>query len=193
MATQDSRIRIKRATTGGDVPTVPASTDHTDGTWTAFDVYVGELFMNTQDSTLWARTDNGVRCFYGHARLELTSAQVKALYTTPQQFNLTVPTGFIPNIIGDIWLMSTYGTAAYATNTSLRIRSVGGSQNYVSAVNVLAFSADVLIPLTKNAVTSGKGFETGADLEVYVPVGNPTAGDSDVVIFFDYVLTDTTS
>lgn len=193
MATQDSRIRIKRSTTTGEVPTVAPSTNHTDGTWDALDVYVGELFMNTQDSTLWARTDNGVRCFYGHARLELTSAQVKALYTTPQQFGLPVPAGFIPNIIGDIWLMSTYGTAAYATNTSLRIRSVGGSQNYVSAVNVLAFSADVLIPLTKNAVTSGKGFETGADLEVYVPVGNPTAGDSDVVIFFDYVLTDTTS
>lgn len=193
MATQDSRIRIKRSTTTGEVPTVAPSTNHTDGTWDALDVYVGELFMNTQDSTLWARTDNGVRCFYGHARLELTPAQVKALNTTPQQFNLTVPAGFIPNIIGDIWLMSTYGKAAYATNTSLRIRSVGGSQNYVSAVNALAFSADVLIPLTKNAVTSGKGFETGADLEVYVPVGNPTAGDSDVVIFFDYVLTDTTS
>lgn len=193
MATQDSRIRIKRSTTTGEVPTVAPSTDHTDGTWDALDVYVGELFMNTQDSTLWARTDNGVRCFYGHARLELTAAQVKALYTTPQQFGLTVPTGFIPNIIGDIWLGATYGSAAYATNTSLRIRSVGGSQNYVSAVNALAFSADVLIPLTKNAVTSGKGFETGADLEIYVPVGNPTAGDSDVVIFFDYVLTDTTS
>lgn len=193
MATQDSRIRIKRSTTTGEAPTVAPSTDHTDGTWDALDVYVGELFMNTQDSTLWARTDNGVRCFYGHARLELTSAQVLALNTTPQQFGLTVPTGFIPNIIGDIWLMSTYVSAPYATNTSLRIRSVGGSQNYVSAVNALAFSADVLIPLTKNSVTSGKGFETGADLEVYVPVGNPTAGDSDVVIFFDYVLTDTTS
>lgn len=118
----------------------------------------------------------------------IPSAEVLTMNTTPVALGLNVPTGYFPNIVGDIWLGATYGSAAYATNTSLRIRSVGGSQNYVSAVNALAFSADVLIPLTKNAVTSGKGFELGADLEVYVPSGNPTAGDSDITIYGQYTL-----
>lgn len=118
----------------------------------------------------------------------ITSAEILTMDATPVALGLNVPTGFFPNIVGDIWLYSDYAGVAYATNTSMRIRSVGGSQNYISAVNVLAFSADVLIPLTKNAVTSGKGFETGADLEAYVPSGAPTAGTSDITIYGQYTL-----
>ena len=118
----------------------------------------------------------------------IPTADVLTLNATPVALGLSVPANYFPNIVGDIWLGAIYGSATYATNTSLRIRSVGGSQNYVSAVNALAFSADCRIPLTKNAVTSGKGFETGADLEIYVPAGNPTAGDSDITIYGQYTL-----
>ena len=45
MATQDSRIKIKRSTITATVPTVPSSNDHTDGTWIATDIYKGELFF----------------------------------------------------------------------------------------------------------------------------------------------------
>ena len=143
--------------------------------------YTGQI---DPDTLMAARSQTAV---YSFSKV-ISSAEILAMNTTPIALGLTVPMGYFPNIVGDIWLGATYGSVAYATNTSLRIRSVGGSQNYVSAVNALAFSADVLIPLTKNAVTSGKGFETGADLEIYVPVGNPTAGDSDIVIYGQYTL-----
>ena len=62
MATQDSRIKIKRSTVTATVPTVPSSNDHTDGTWIATDIYKGELFYNQADNCLWTRSDNGVEC-----------------------------------------------------------------------------------------------------------------------------------
>ena len=46
MSTQDSRIKIKRSTVTGTVPTVGPSTDHTQPSpaWSATDIYKGELF-----------------------------------------------------------------------------------------------------------------------------------------------------
>lgn len=60
MATQDSRILIKRSTTTGVVPTIPPSNDHTDGTWIATDIYKGELFFNQADGIMFSRDDSGI-------------------------------------------------------------------------------------------------------------------------------------
>jgi len=190
MADQDSRIRIKRSTTTGQVPTVAPSTDHTDGTWDALDVYVGELFLNTVDDRLFVRTDNGIIDVNAlrYVRLEIPSTEILSMYTTPKQFGLNVPSGYAAVPVGDIYMGATYAGVAYATNTSLRIRSVGGSNNFVSAVNALAFSADVFIPLAANAVSSGKAVIDGADWEIYVPAGAPSAGTSDIVIYAGYRL-----
>jgi len=190
MANQDSRIRIKRSTTTGEVPTVAPSTDHTDGTWDALDVYVGEQFLNTADDRLWVRTDNGIIEVntVKSVRLEIPSAEILNMYATPKQFGLNVPTGYAAVPVGDIYMGATYAGVAYATNTSLRIRSVGGANNFVSAVNALAFSADVFIPLTANAVSSGKAVVGDTDWEVYVPAGDPTAGTSNIVIYASYRL-----
>ena len=49
----DAKIKIKRSTTTGEVPTIGPSGDHTDGTWSATDIYEGELFLNTVDRKLW--------------------------------------------------------------------------------------------------------------------------------------------
>jgi hypothetical protein len=62
MATQDSRIKLKRSTVTATVPTVPSSNDHTDGTWIATDIYKGELFYNQADGVLWTRGDSGIEC-----------------------------------------------------------------------------------------------------------------------------------
>jgi hypothetical protein len=79
MATQDSRIKIKRSTITATVPTVPSSNDHTDGTWIATDIYKGELFFNQADGVLWSRDDNGVTCLGGSASLTIASADVLTL------------------------------------------------------------------------------------------------------------------
>lgn len=59
--TQDTRIKWKRSTIAGTVPTVAPSTSHLDGTWTATDLYIGEAFLNTNDYKAWLRFAGGIR------------------------------------------------------------------------------------------------------------------------------------
>ena len=44
MANETRRIIIKK---GAGTPTIPSSSDHTDGTWLATDIYEGELYLDT--------------------------------------------------------------------------------------------------------------------------------------------------
>ena len=44
MANETRRIIIKK---GAGTPTIPSSSDHTDGTWLASDIYEGELYLDT--------------------------------------------------------------------------------------------------------------------------------------------------
>ena len=60
MNIQDSRILIKRSTITGVTPTIPTSSDHTDGSWITTDIYKGELFINMADSRVWTRVDSGI-------------------------------------------------------------------------------------------------------------------------------------
>lgn len=60
MATIHSRILIKRSTTPGELPTVPVSNDHTDGTWVPTDIYEGEIFINIPDDKVYTRVDSGI-------------------------------------------------------------------------------------------------------------------------------------
>ncbi len=55
-----SRIVVKRSTTPGEVATIAPSDDHTDGTWSATDIYKGELFVNLVDGRVQTRTDSGI-------------------------------------------------------------------------------------------------------------------------------------
>ena len=58
---QYSRILTKRSSLSGVTPTInTGSTDHTDGTWAATDLYEGELYVNTKDDLMWIRTSNGI-------------------------------------------------------------------------------------------------------------------------------------
>lgn len=57
---QNARIQFKYSTLSGVTPTIAPSTDHTDGSWTSTDLYVGEFMLNAYDDTLWIRTLNGI-------------------------------------------------------------------------------------------------------------------------------------
>lgn len=58
---QYSRILLKRSSVTGATPTInTGSTDHTDGTWIATDIYPGEMFLNMADDLMWVRTSNGI-------------------------------------------------------------------------------------------------------------------------------------
>ncbi len=51
--TLDAKMKIKRSTVTGEVPAIGPSADHTDGSWSATDIYSGELFLNETDARLW--------------------------------------------------------------------------------------------------------------------------------------------
>ncbi len=57
---QYSRIINHRLSTSGRAFTIPTSNDHTDETWLASDLYVGELGINITDDTIFMRTNNGI-------------------------------------------------------------------------------------------------------------------------------------
>lgn len=122
------------------------------------------------------------------ATLTIPTAQVLTAFTTPIPFGITVPTGFIPVLVSEPFLSATYGTATYATNIGLRIRSIGGSVDITSDATALGFAANIQRTLTPQTPTSGIRYLDGTDLEVYVPTADPTTGDSDITVTAFYML-----
>jgi hypothetical protein len=57
----DARILLKRSTTAGVTPTIPASATHTDGSWVNTDIYSGEVFLNTVDQRIFVRTGANIK------------------------------------------------------------------------------------------------------------------------------------
>ena len=69
MSSQTRRILIKKGTS---IATIPASNDHTDGTWLSTDLYVGEFYMNTTNGKIYTRTTSGIsEVIYAVADFEL--------------------------------------------------------------------------------------------------------------------------
>lgn len=59
------RLVQKYSTISGVTPTIPPSQDHSDGTWSDTDLYIGEFFMNVSDNLLWYRTIDGIHLISG--------------------------------------------------------------------------------------------------------------------------------
>ena len=57
----DAKQVQKRSSVALEVPTVPASNDHTDGSWTAKDIYSGEFFLNETDEKLYIRVLGAIK------------------------------------------------------------------------------------------------------------------------------------
>ena len=172
MATQDSRIKIKRSTVTATVPTVPSSNDHTDGTWIATDIYKGELFFNQADGVLWSRDDNGVTCLGGSASLTIVGAV----------------SGYAIEVVSASVKID-FNSAAYATNTDINVVCSGATQSQFKD-NVLAASVSTVRKLLPTSGLSATDTQliSNASLLVSVGSGNPTAGDSDITVFVNYRL-----
>ena len=64
MLKSNERFINHRFDTPGIIPTIPASYDHTDNTWLATDIYVGEFAMNINDNKVWWRSEDGIHLLY---------------------------------------------------------------------------------------------------------------------------------
>jgi hypothetical protein len=186
MATQDSRIKLKRSTVNSTVPTVPSSNDHTDGTWIATDIYKGELFYNQADGVLWTRGDSGIECIQGTAKLTIATADVLHLNTTPIEIVAAPGAGYAIEVISASMKM-VYVSATYATNTSLELITAGATNSQASTVikNSASTIRRFADATTLSSATATQLVENAA-LNVTVASGDPTAGDSDITIYVTY-------
>ena len=186
MATQDSRIKLKRSTVNSTVPTVPSSNDHTDGTWIATDIYKGELFYNQADGVLWTRGDSGIECIQGTAKLTIATADVLQLNTTPIEIVAAPGAGYAIEVISASMKM-VYVSATYATNTSLELITAGATNSQASTV--IKNSASTIrrfADATTLASATATQLVENAALNVTVASGDPTAGDSDITVYVTY-------
>lgn len=192
MATQDSRIRIKRSTVAGATPTVAPSSDHTDGTWSVNDIYIGELYLNDTDQRLFVRTTGGVvEIATGggelkQAQITLTSAQVLALNSTPIVIVSGITGKEIQVINASIHLK--YNTTAYATNTNMVLKASSAAAADIQARVGINETTDSLGSF--DILSTNLNIVTGDALVVSVDGGDPTAGDSDIVVDVLYRITD---
>ena len=186
MATQDSRIKLKRSTVNSTVPTVPSSNDHTDGTWIATDIYKGELFYNQADGVLWTRGDSSIECIQGTAKLTIATADVLHLNTTPIEIVAAPGAGYAIEVISASMKM-VYNSATYATNTSLELITAGATNSQASTV--IKNSASTIrrfADATTLASATATQLVENAALNVTVASGDPTAGDSDITVYVTY-------
>lgn len=187
MSTQDSRIKIKRSTVTGTAPTVGPSTDHTQPSpaWSATDIYKGELFYNQADGVLWTRSDSGIDCIQGTAKVVIPTAQVLTLNSVPVQIVAAPGSGYAIEVVSGMVSIA-YSTVTYATNTTIGIISAGAddSQYELDFLAATITKKNVLSPnLSSNNKT--QMLENTA-LNVTVQTGNPTAGDSEITVYLNY-------
>jgi hypothetical protein len=189
MATQDSRIKIKRSTVSGTVPTVAPSDDHTQPTpaWTATDIYKGELFINQADNVVWSRGDDGVFCIGGSAELTIASADVLTLNSTPLTV-VSAVSGYAIEVVSASVKID-FNTTAYATNTFIQL-IVNGATTAQYGAGILNATVATTKKLPEISTTSATTTQliTNADLQVSTLTGDPTTGDSDVTVYVNYRL-----
>jgi len=187
MATQDSRIKLKRSTVNSTVPTVPSSNDHTDGTWIATDIYKGELFYNQADGVLWTRGDSGIECIQGTAKLTIASADVLTLNTTPIEIVAAPGAGYAIEVIS-AFVSIDFNSAAYTTSTEIQLFSTGAteSQNKGTVLNATVTAIRPLNPNTAILGATDTILIDNAALTVKSAAANPTTGDSDITVYVTY-------
>jgi len=176
----DARIKIKRSTTTGQVPTIAPSNDHLDGTWDALDIYLSELFINTVDTKIWSRTDDGIvqipfikdnqNNSYNSASATGTDTYAITLNPTPTAYaaGQTFVVNFTNANTGAATLnVNSLGAKAIQKNgTALASGNIGAGKSYVCYYDGTAFQ---ILGLT----SSGGGITNSAGNK-YIPKSDGT-------------------
>jgi hypothetical protein len=132
-----------------------------------------------------AQVMNGCLCVLT-ATVNIPTAEVLTLNSSPVFFSLAVPTGYYIKPIGiDFWM--DYNSIPYATNTSILVSGVG--MTALTGVNtLLASTTDTVVPILEaTGVGNTLRFTEAVDIYVSVGGGDPTAGNSDISIVMSFV------
>lgn len=128
---QYSRLINHGITTAGSQFSIPTSNDHSDGTWLATDLYIGEIGINVTDDTIFMRTNNGIiQIATGTSSGSTASSSGVFVYNAP-----------------NIEIGSTYSADAFTPrsgyytdmgSSSLRWKNLylGGASNGLTTINV---------------------------------------------------------
>ena len=156
---QYSRLINHRVTTGGQKFTVPTSNDHTDETWLATDLYIGEIGINVADDTVYMRTNNGI--------VQISASSSSA--TSSQA--IWVQSG------SNIQLGSTYSANAVTPNglyytdlgsTTVRWKDLylGGASSGTSQINVNV-GVNITETSSNGILTSGIAVADNAPIKIF--------------------------
>ena len=122
------------------------------------------------------------------ASITLDSSLILTLNTTPVPFSLAVPAGYYARLLSADF-KGTFGSAAFATNTSISIRTVGGSNALAKGTGFLAFVSSTTTAMAMQAGGPNSiDYIDSADIEAYVETGDPIKGDSTIELHITYAL-----
>jgi hypothetical protein len=144
---QNARIQFKYSTIGGTQPTIAPSMDHTDGTWSPTDLYVGEFFLNAVDDTMWVRTLTGIiPLTSGTSSVDISTFVNKTGDTMTGELvlpTMSATTGiYSPYIYSDVYSGGTYyGDGSNLTNIPYTTFTGGTVNGYTTFTNGVDFTS----------------------------------------------------
>ena len=153
---QYSRIINHAISTSGSVFTVPTSNDHTDETWLATDLYVGEFGVNVTDDKVYVRTSNGIIPLSTGATTSGTGASI-LVFNSP---NINIGTTYSANSLSP---NGVYYTDLGTTSNRWKDLYLGGSATTIGTINsagglVIKETTDFILS-TNAAVSSNAPIE----------------------------------
>jgi len=153
---QFSRIINHAISTSGAVFTVPTSNDHTDETWLATDLYVGEFGVNVTDDKVYVRTSNGIIPLSTGATGSSSGSSI-LVFNSP---NINIGTTYSANSLSP---NGVYYTDLGTTSNRWKDLYLGGSSTTVATIDANAGLAvkdvDGGILVTNNTISTGAPIE----------------------------------
>ena len=153
---QYSRIINHAISTSGAVFTVPTSNDHTDETWLATDLYVGEFGVNVTDDKVYVRTSNGIVQLSTGSTGSSTGNNI-LVFNSP---NINISATYSASSLSP---NGTYYTDLGTTSNRWKDLYLGGSSTTIGTINanagLIIKEASKNILTTNNAVTGDTPIE----------------------------------
>jgi hypothetical protein len=162
---QFSRLINHRITTAGQGFTIPTSNDHTDETWLATDLYIGEIGVNVTDDKAFMRTNNGI--------IQLaTGTSSGGTSSTSQVFVFNSPNIQIGSTYSADALIPRSGYYTDLGSTTLRWKDLylGGS---IGGQTTIDTNGGVYLKTSTNGILTSDGVASGnAPIEIHTNSSN---------------------
>lgn len=159
---QYSRLINHAISTNGSIFTVPTSNDHTDETWLATDLYIGEIGVNVTDDKVYVRTNNGIIPLATGTSSATSSTSASASPWTFNSPNLSIGSTYSADAVTP---RSGYYTDLGTSTLRWKDIYLGGSSVGYATINV---NKGVLITETTDSILVTNGIvSNNSPIEIY--------------------------